>query len=180
MDERYLYKVSLVGPSGVGKTTIQKRVVTNKFIQAIESTVGVTFESKKYKVANRVVELQIWDFGGQTRFKDISNLLIRGSDAVLLVYDVSRPVTLDELKNVWIPLTLKNVSSDTILVLDGNKIDLGKRVTGSEIKGVLKKGRIPYYFETSAKTGYGINEVFIELVKKLATRKGRKVLKYKM
>ena len=180
MAERYLYKVSLVGPSGVGKTTIQKRVVTNKFVRAIESTVGVTFESKKYKVGNRLVELQIWDFGGQIRFRDISDLLIKGSDAVLLVYDVSRPTTLDELKDTWIPLILKNVSNEAILILDGNKVDLGKKVAAHEVKGVLEKEHIPYYFETSAKTGYGINEVFIEIVKKLATHKGRKVLKYKI
>lgn len=168
-----LYKVSLIGPTGVGKTSIQIKASENKFVEQTLSTVGVSIGSKEKVVGNEKVEMQIWDFGGQLRFQIISDILIKGSHAVLLVFDVTRPRTLAELQAKWLPLVKAHVKNNTILYLIGNKIDLPKQVTQKEIDNVLKKQKFRY-FETSAKTGAGLEDVFDVLAKELTRIKTQK------
>jgi len=162
-----VYKVSLIGPTGVGKTSIQMKVAENKFIEQIKSTVGVTFARKEKKVGDKTITMQIWDFGGQLRFQVISDILVKGSHAVLLIFDVTRPRTLSELTTRWLKLVQENITPSTILFLVGNKIDLPKKVEQKEIDDVINKYGFKY-FETSAKTGQGLENVFDELATRLS------------
>ncbi|MHA1860152.1 MAG: Rab family GTPase [Candidatus Asgardarchaeia archaeon] len=174
-----LYKVSLVGSSGVGKTSIHTRITKGVFLSTVESTVGVCFDKKCYEVNGKEVILQIWDFGGQMRYSMIADMLVKGSDAVLLVFDVTRPLTLEELKNVWIPLALKHKKRDTIMVLVGNKIDLRRRIDLRYVNGIAKKYNLKYY-ETSAKENKGLNVLFFEIARELSERPGRESLTIKL
>ncbi|MGQ4832878.1 MAG: Rab family GTPase [Candidatus Asgardarchaeia archaeon] len=169
-----VYKVSLVGSTHVGKTTLQQRVVKGKFFETIERTVGVTFESKEFVKDGKQIVLQIWDFGGQLQYENIAKLLITGSNVVLYIFDLTRPVTLIELENIWIPLGRKYAAKDAISVLVGNKADLPKRVSSDQIEQVSKKHSLPYY-ETSAKTGFGLKELFNHIVLQLLEKGKKKV-----
>lgn len=176
--QKYVYKVALVGSTHVGKTTLQQRVVKGKFFEHLERTVGVTFEAKSFIKDNKQIILQIWDFGGQLQYERIAELLISGSKAVFYVFDLTRPTTLVELDNIWIPLGKKLGSPDGIYVLVGNKADLPKRVLSEQIKKVALKYNLPYY-ETSAKTGQGLSELFDYVINKLITIKASRVFEAK-
>ncbi|MHA1506795.1 MAG: Rab family GTPase [Candidatus Asgardarchaeia archaeon] len=173
-----LYKVSLIGSSGVGKTSIHTRITKGVFLSTVESTIGVCFDKKCYEVDGKEVTLQIWDFGGQMRYSMIADILIKGSDAVLLVFDVTRPITLEELNNIWIPLALKHKKKDTVMVLVGNKIDLGRRIDLKYVNDIVSKYKIKYY-ETSAKENKGLNELFSDIAEKLSERPGRESITIK-
>ena len=164
-----VYKVALVGSTHVGKTTLQQRVVKGKFYDMLKRTVGVTFESKEFVRDGKRIVLQIWDFGGQLQYENIAQLLIVGSDVVLYIFDLTRPVTLIELENIWLPLGKKYASTNAISVLVGNKADLPKRVTQEQIVTISKKYSLPYY-ETSAKTGFGLKDLFDGIITELLKR----------
>ena len=107
-DEEYdmIFKVVLIGDSGVGKTNILSRYVRDDFSIETKSTVGVEFGSKVLKVNNTSIKIQIWDTAGQERYKSITKAYYKGAKGAFVVYDITRKETfssvekwVDELKN---------------------------------------------------------------------------------
>ena len=148
-------KVLLVGSFGVGKTSLIKRFVTNKFSQEYISTIGVRVSTKIILLENTEIKLLIWDIAGTNGNDKIPKAYFLGASAVLYVFDVSREAT---YKNIEERITeVLKLSGQTKMMLIGNKKDL---LTTAELQLVKDTIPIPVDFITSAKEDGNVNEVF--------------------
>ncbi len=165
----YLFKTIVVGDGAVGKTAITYRYATDKFQENYKMTIGVDFTIKQIMHKGKQIKCQIWDTGGQEKFKKIRPLYYRGALGGLVVYDVTIRESFENLEN-WIAEVVKNCENVPIIIV-GNKIDIEDReVTPEEGKAYARKkskeiGRKVPYLETSAKTGETIKRVFDDLIK---------------
>lgn len=164
-DFDYLFKVVIVGDSGVGKSNILLRFTENNFSFSFHPTIGVDFKIKTFKLENFTIKLQLWDTAGQERFKNVANTYYKGAHAVLLVYDITNSTSFQNIEK-WVEEV--DQYSDCILVkmLIGNKVDLqeNRKVTVSEAKKLAEKLKINF-LETSAKDTINIEEAFQSLVR---------------
>ena len=164
-DFDYLFKVVIVGDSGVGKSNILLRFTENNFSFSFHPTIGVDFKIKTFKHENFTIKLQLWDTAGQERFKNVANTYYKGAHAVLLVYDITNPVTFKNLET-WINEVEKYADCLLERLLIGNKCDLDdqRKVSQSEAKDFAKKIGVNF-LETSAKDTINIEEAFQCLVR---------------
>nr|MDO8079207.1 Rab family GTPase [Candidatus Freyarchaeota archaeon] len=164
----YLFKVIVVGEGGVGKTTFINRYTTQKFIEITKITIGAGFYSLDKKVNGDSVKLQVWDFGGEKRFRFILPSYCKGTSGVIFAFDLTRSSSLWNLEE-WFELVKKN-TNNPISLLIGTKADetekLGaKAVKDEQIAEFLKKHNLSpnLFFKTSSKTGQNVKEVFAKL-----------------
>ncbi|MEA2071174.1 MAG: Rab family GTPase [Asgard group archaeon] len=167
----FLFKTIVVGDGAVGKTAITFQFATNKFKENYKMTIGVEFTIKHVKIRDRKIKCQIWDTGGQERFRKIRPLYYRGALGGLVVFDVTNIQSFNHL-DIWFNEVLANCEKIP-LILVGNKIDLTDREVSYD-QGLeyarQKSEQLGYnipYFETSAKTGESIKKVFYELIRKM-------------
>ncbi|URE29319.1 ras-related protein [Musa troglodytarum] len=123
-DYDYLFKVVLIGDSGVGKTNLLSRFARNEFSFESKSTVGVEFATRTIHVDNKLIKAQIWDTAGQERYRAITSAYYRGSAAALVVYDVTRHVTFENAER-WLRELRNHTDANLVVMLVGNKADLG-------------------------------------------------------
>ncbi len=171
---RSVFKVLFIGEGGVGKTSLLKRHTAGWFEAGTKLTVGVDFAVKHVSQDSWEATLQIWDVGGQMRFRDITHAYFRGARAAIAVFDVTRPYTMERLSN-WIE-RLYEVESDVAVVVVGNKTDCRENpdlpqppTTPEQGQSFAEKYTAPYV-EASAKDGNGVNEIFNEVTRLLAER----------
>jgi len=126
IDFDVLFKVILVGDSGVGKTNILNRYTKNEFNFESRTTIGVEFGSKMFNVKDHNVKIQIWDTAGQERYRSITNAYYKGSKGAVIVFDVSRRDTFDHIDR-WYDDINKIGDKDICVILVGNKSDLEDR-----------------------------------------------------
>lgn len=168
------FKIVFIGDTGVGKTSIIKRYVDNQFDENIELTVGAgffkipvtTYDCKK-------VELNVYDTAGQEKFRSLTPVYFRGSDATILVTDMSEPTSLTS-QSIGEHIGLYNSSCpNSPIFLVANKSDLVDKKTRDEIVSTLeenykKSGQVTEVFDTSAKTGENINELIMYIAQVLS------------
>ncbi|KAF0699261.1 Aste57867_10161 [Aphanomyces stellatus] len=130
-------KVVLLGDTGVGKSSLVLRFVTNNFRPYSESTIGASFMSKMLLVGDQAIKYQIWDTAGQEKYHSLAPMYYRGAAAAIVVYDITRKQSLVTLKN-WVK-ELKQLGPDNIVIaIAGNKSDLDdKRVRRRNISTSL-------------------------------------------
>jgi small GTP-binding protein len=163
-----LFKVIIVGDGAVGKTTLATHFTYGKFIEYYKMTIGVDFFVKDVSIGDDMVKLQIWDTAGQERFAFIRPNYYQGTSGGLMVFDVNRRESFKSLDK-WLKEVYTNCGNIPLLLL-GNKIDLDMRqVKKSHAEKYAKKNNLPYY-ETSAKTGEQVFDVFSELARVLHTK----------
>ena len=165
-----IFKLVLIGDTGVGKTNILSRYINNEFSLATQSTVGVEFGSKIIKKNDKLIKLQIWDTAGQERYKSITSAYYKGSKGALVVYDISRKGTFENVDK-WIEELKANGSEDVLIMLVGNKSDLeDKREVKTE--DVIKKAEQfkVAFCETSALDGKNIDHAFDNLINEIAKK----------
>lgn len=156
-------KICLLGGFAVGKTSLVRRFVHNKFDDKYLSTIGVKVSRKNVTVprSGELVELSmlLWDLAGSEEFDRMKSSYLRGAAGAVLVCDLTRPETLDNLKR-YANGFFKN-SPNTQLILAANKSDLidQQEITESQIENMARKMQIPYYV-TSAKTGDEVESLF--------------------
>ena len=153
-------KLGLLGDSSVGKTSICLTYTEIEFKEDILSTIGADKFEKKISLKNgKTIKLILWDTAGQERFRAAAYKAIRAVNAIVLVFDVTCRYTFENIDN-WLQ-EIKDNFDNPIIILLGNKADIEnpKRVPKEEIEEYAKKKNLTY-FETSAKTGQGINESF--------------------
>ena len=165
------FKILTIGESGVGKTCILRRFVENKFFKTHLATIGIDFRTKARKVYGKDIKLKIWDTAGQERYHNITNQIFKGSDGIILVFDVTEDNSFSKIQD-WIEQVKSNVSQKEIsLILIGNKCDIEERVISKEKGKELAKILNIDYYETSALNGTGINEAFEGITKTIMKRK---------
>ncbi|KAH0985750.1 hypothetical protein GBA52_012927 [Prunus armeniaca] len=122
-DYDYLFKVVLIGDSGVGKSNLLSRFTRNEFSLESKSTIGVEFATRSIRVDDKVVKAQIWDTAGQERYRAITSAYYRGAVGALLVYDVTRHVTFENVER-WLKELRDHTDANIVIMLVGNKGDL--------------------------------------------------------
>ncbi|OHT13786.1 small GTP-binding protein [Tritrichomonas foetus] len=159
-------KVVLLGQSAVGKTCIVSHLISGKFDDSASPTLGASYASKTLDIDNTKVSLQIWDTAGQERFRVLAPMYYRGAQAAILVYSIIDEATFTEI-DYWSNSLKENAGNNVALFLVGNKCDLEKERAISEDSGQAKATSIgAQFFETSAMTGSGIEDLFLTLAKK--------------
>ena len=120
----HVVKVKMVGDSAVGKSSIITRFCDDEFQEDTSPTIGVDYRSKIMDVNDSDVKVIIWDTAGQERFRTITNIYYRGTHGLCMVYDVTRPDSFANIKNVWLSEAREHLLSDEVVImLIGNKID---------------------------------------------------------
>ena len=163
-------KVVLLGDSGVGKSSLALRFVTNEFRPYSESTIGASFMSKSIRVpispsskgdeSERSIGLKIWDTAGQEKYRSLAPMYYRGAQVAVLVYDITVPASFIALKE-WALELKHNALPDLLLVICGNKSDLEQyRRVDREVGEGYAKELGAEYVETSAKDGKGVLDMF--------------------
>ncbi|KAI8993435.1 rab11 protein [Pilobolus umbonatus] len=149
-DYDYLFKVVLIGDSGVGKTNLLGRFTRNEFNLESKSTIGVEFATRSIQVDNKVVKAQIWDTAGQERYRAITSAYYRGAVGALLVYDISKHSTYESVSR-WLKELRDHADSNIVIMLVGNKSDLRhlRAVPTDEAKQFASENGLSF-IETSA------------------------------
>ena len=165
--EDFKIKIVVVGDSGVGKTNLIKRFISNEFSENIKATIGVEFMSKTYRINKHLFKIEIWDTAGQERYKSITAVYYKGAKGALVVYDTTDQTTFDNIDK-WMQEIKDKTSKDIKLMIIGNKIDLKEE---REVKNeeALKKAQsfgIPL-METSALDTTNVKEAFNDLLKEI-------------
>ncbi|KAJ8529744.1 hypothetical protein K7X08_036579 [Anisodus acutangulus] len=156
----YLFKVVLIGDSGVGKSNLLSRFTRNEFILESKSTIGVEFATRTLQVEGRTVKAQIWDTAGQERYRAITSAYYRGALGALLVYDVTKPTTFENVSR-WLKELRDHADSNIVIMLIGNKTDLKhlRAVATEDAQSFAEKEGLSF-IETSALEATNVEKSF--------------------
>eukprot|EP00735_Rhodelphis_limneticus_P013180 TRINITY_DN672_c0_g1::TRINITY_DN672_c0_g1_i1::g.28862::m.28862 TRINITY_DN672_c0_g1::TRINITY_DN672_c0_g1_i1::g.28862 ORF type:complete len:210 (-),score=11.83,sp/Q05737/YPTM2_MAIZE/44.94/3e-56,Ras/PF00071.17/3.4e-56,Miro/PF08477.8/9.9e-19,Arf/PF00025.16/2.6e-17,Gtr1_RagA/PF04670.7/1.1e-09,GTP_EFTU/PF00009.22/1.8e-06,MMR_HSR1/PF01926.18/0.00041,SRPRB/PF09439.5/0.001,PduV-EutP/PF10662.4/0.047,ATP_bind_1/PF03029.12/19,ATP_bind_1/PF03029.12/1.1,FeoB_N/PF02421.13/0.2,FeoB_N/PF02421.13/4.7e+02,G-alpha/ len=161
----YLFKILLIGEAAVGKTSLFASFLEQGAPSHYLATIGVDFSVQTVQYKGKTVKLQVWDTGGQERFRSITQQYFRGAHGVMLVYDITKRKTFEAL-----PYWLEDVSkyctrNDICCILVGNKVDLEsqREVRTEEALHYAEQNGLPF-LETSALKVYNVQQAFLELV----------------
>ena len=168
----YLLKFIIIGDSGVGKSNILLRYTRDKFNEEFQSTIGVEFGVKNLQIEDKIYRVQIWDTAGQQNFRSVTRAYYKNSVCACVVYDITSKKTFESIKS-WIEDCRKQCPKTILLVLIGNKVDLeNEREVSYEEGADFAKQYEMFFYETSAKTGKNIDEVFIKTTNEIAKKIG--------
>jgi len=177
LDYDFLFKVVLIGDSGVGKSNLLTRFTKNEFNIESKSTIGVEFATKTIAIDNKKIKAQIWDTAGQERYRAITSAYYRGAVGALLVYDITKRQTYENVTR-WLKELRTHASDDMMVILIGNKTDL-RHMRGvpteeaksfSELEGLL-------FIETSALEGSNVDTAFTKILSEIHKVVSQKQLK---
>nr|XP_043632923.1 ras-related protein Rab2BV-like [Erigeron canadensis] len=156
----YLFKIVLIGDSGVGKSNILSRFTRNEFCLESKSTIGVEFATRTLQVEGKTVKAQIWDTAGQERYRAITSAYYRGAVGALLVYDITKKQSFDNILR-WLRELRDHADSNIVLMLAGNKCDLShlRGVSENDAKALAEKEGLSF-LETSALDAHNVEKAF--------------------
>ena len=162
------FKVVLVGESGVGKTSIITQFIDQTFQEDIQSTTGGTFSTKSVVCdGGKILKFEIWDTAGQEKYRSLTTMFYKDANAAVMVYDVTRKDSFEEMKNYWANQIKENSPENIILAIAANKSDLIEQETVDEEEARnFAKELNAIFVTTSAKSSEGINSLFEEIAKK--------------
>eukprot|EP00128_Syssomonas_multiformis_P008031 Colp12_sorted_trinity150504_noHs@12867 len=162
----YLFKIVLIGDSGVGKSNLLSRFTRNVFNAESKSTVGVEFATSNIKIKDKKIRAQIWDTAGQERYRAITSTYYRVAVGALLVYDISKEQSFANCER-WLKDLRDNADKEIVIMLVGNKTDLRKshleQVTTSQGEQFANEHRL-MFMETSALDSSGVESAFKEII----------------
>ncbi|MFX1305088.1 MAG: Rab family GTPase [Promethearchaeota archaeon] len=173
----FSFKVIIVGPSAVGKTSLLNRFVHNEFALKYKMTIGVDFLTKTVEYQpSKFVKLHIWDIGAQERFKFLHRSFYEGASGALVTFDLSRQTTFSSMKT-WLSEMRSVMKNEIPKVIIGNKSDLipliGFIIDRSAVEQYAQNQNC-FYIETSAKTGENVEKAFLELTRLMVKNEGQK------
>lgn len=164
-------KLVLLGEAAVGKSSIVLRFVSDDFSENKEPTIGAAFLTQRVNINDHTVKFEIWDTAGQERFASLAPMYYRNAQAALVVYDVTKPQSFIKARH-WVKELHEQASKNIIIALVGNKVDVveeneeERKVAREEAEKLAEEEGL-LFFETSAKTGANINEVFLGIGEKI-------------
>ncbi|XP_046857026.1 ras-related protein Rab-8A-like [Xenia sp. Carnegie-2017] len=171
----FLFKLLLIGDSGVGKTCVLFRFSEDAFNSTFISTIGIDFKIRTIELDGKKIKLQIWDTAGQERFRTITTAYYRGAMGIMLVYDITNEKSFDNIKN-WIRNIEEHASSDVEKMVLGNKCDMDDRRQVSKTRG--EQLALEYgikFMETSAKASINVEEAFFALARDIKAKMDKKL-----
>eukprot|EP00249_Psilotum_nudum_P009461 c21952_g2_i1 orf=1-591(-) len=175
-DYDYLFKVVLIGDSGVGKSNLLSRFTRNEFSLESKSTIGVEFATRSITVDGKKVKAQIWDTAGQERYRAITSAYYRGAVGALLVYDITRHVTFENVER-WLKELKDHTDSNIVVILVGNKSDLRHlRAVSTEDGQAFSEREGLYFMETSALESTNVENAFKEVLTQIYKVVSKKAL----
>lgn len=165
-------KILTAGEGGVGKTTLLRRFVEGQFFSETKMTIGVEFFLKSIILGDNEITLQLWDFGGQERFRFLLGSYVLGAKGALLMFDLTRIATLEKLEQ-WIQIVRQNDPNLPVLFL-GTKIDLIEDINVNDdfALSYLEPLNLFDYLKISSKTGENVEESFKRLTQEILERQG--------
>ncbi|XP_046381679.1 ras-related protein Rab-8B-like isoform X1 [Haliotis cracherodii] len=170
----YLFKLLLIGDSGVGKTCLLFRFSEDAFNSTFISTIGIDFKIRTIELDGKKIKLQIWDTAGQERFRTITTAYYRGAMGIMLVYDITNEKSFENIRN-WIRNIEEHASKDVEKMILGNKCDMNDRRQVSKEKGEqLAVEHGIKFMETSAKASNNVEEAFFTLARDIKLKMDRK------
>ena len=163
----YLFKIVLIGDSGVGKSNLLSRFTRNEFDLESRTTIGVEFATRSIPVENKTVKAQIWDTAGQERFRAITNAYYRGAVGALLVYDIAKHMTYESVER-WLKELRDHADGNIVVMLVGNKCDLRhlRAVPTEEAQAFAEKNEL-IFIETSALDSTNVEDAFKSIVNEI-------------
>ena len=160
----YLFKVVLIGDSGVGKSNLLSRFTRNEFCLESKSTIGVEFATRSIAVDGKTVKAQIWDTAGQERYRAITSAYYRGAVGALLVYDITKAQTFENVER-WLKELRDHADANIVISLVGNKADLRHlRAVGAEDAAAFCEREGLSFVETSALEATNVDEAFQKIL----------------
>lgn len=171
-DYDYLFKLLLIGDSGVGKSCLLLRFADDTYTESYISTIGVDFKIRTIELEGKTVKLQIWDTAGQERFRTITSSYYRGAHGIIVVYDVTDESTFANVKQ-WLQEIERYACEGVNKLLVGNKADLmnSKAVDFESAKQLADELGIAF-LETSAKDATNVEQAFLTMAKQIKDRMG--------
>ena len=158
-------KVTLIGDSSVGKTSIINRFCKNIFDQNLSSTLGANYCQKIIEKDGKKIRIDLWDTAGQEKYRAIGRHFYRESHIVCLVYDITNKESFENVKSIWYPELMEHGEKLKIIGLIGNKNDryLDESVDEKNAKEFADEIQA-LYKKTSALDNTGIDDLFDELI----------------
>jgi small GTP-binding protein len=172
MVKKYILKILTAGEGGVGKTTLLHRYVEGKFSAETKMTIGVEFFLKESIIDEHQCTLQLWDFGGQERFRFLLESYVLGAKGALLMFDLTRPITLDNLET-WINIVRKG-NPDLPVLFVGTKTDLVDEIMVDDdyAQEFQETFNLFDFIKISSKSGDNVHVAFEKLTRKILERQG--------
>ncbi|CAM6081577.1 unnamed protein product [Calypogeia fissa] len=174
--EDYLFKVVLIGDSAVGKSNLLSRYARNEFNLNSKATIGVEFQTQTCEIDGKEIKAQIWDTAGQERFRAVTSAYYRGAVGALVVYDITRRSTYENVTK-WLEELRMHSDASVVTMLVGNKCDLQTQrdVTVEESTELAEKESL-FFIETSALDATNVSKAFETVVKEIFRIVSKKVI----
>ena len=162
------FKVVLLGESGVGKTSIISQFTNSEFKEDFETSTGGTFSSKSFTYNDdKILKFEIWDTAGQERYRALTKMFYKETNAVILVYDITRKKSFEELQNYWVEQIKEFAPENIIIAVVANKSDLSENEeVEEEVARNYAQDLNALFCTTSAKSSFGINDLFLQIAKR--------------
>ncbi len=178
-EREYVFKITILGDAAVGKTSLINQFVEGAFQEDYKPTLGANIVRKDVNLeeVNAQVRLIMWDLAGQEKYNVIRSMYFQGCVGALVVYDVTRFQTFENVESKWLKDFKKYVKREGAYILIGNKIDLSDQRTVPEEKGkeLAEKIQASDFIETSAKFGDNVEKAFKNLVFQILRNYGEKI-----
>ena len=165
--ENFKFKLVIIGDSGVGKTNLVKRFISNSFDKESKATIGVEFKSKSYLINGKICKIEIWDTAGQERYKSITAAYYKGAKGALIVYDVTNKFSFMNIDK-WYNEIKEKANKDINVLLIGNKTDVVDSIEVTSEMGINKATSLELpVMETSALDANNVKEAFYKLLEEM-------------
>eukprot|EP00189_Rhodosorus_marinus_P004908 CAMPEP_0113958318 /NCGR_PEP_ID=MMETSP0011_2-20120614/3324_1 /TAXON_ID=101924 /ORGANISM="Rhodosorus marinus" /LENGTH=218 /DNA_ID=CAMNT_0000969109 /DNA_START=111 /DNA_END=764 /DNA_ORIENTATION=+ /assembly_acc=CAM_ASM_000156 len=163
----YLFKLLLIGDSGVGKSCLLLRFAEDTYTESYISTIGVDFKIRTIELDGKIIKLQIWDTAGQERFRTITSSYYRGAHGIIIVYDLTDQESFNNVKS-WLQEIDRFASEHVKKLLVGNKNDVpGKRQVDESVARSFAEELDIKFLETSAKTSENVEAAFLKMAEEI-------------